>query len=162
MHIATSGHYTALYNALDLGKTDEGWFLELTLKGEMVRFEEFSQNVVDMIYQGADVVVETVLKEWRAAGLQGALWPFSTTFGKIDCSGQFAALNEFAKPLILTPNSCSPAGTDGPTFTFSRAVLEPDIASRINLNNKTRMVPLRFRTFLQDVGTNDFRYFSIT
>lgn len=169
-HSAMAGHYTATFNTLDLGKTDEGWTYEVTHKGRVVRFEEYSDNMIDLIYRGAEVTVETVLKEWNSAGLLAALWPWSATYGKVDCSGLFAVAGDFAKPLVLTANSCSPAGsadpsTDGPaTMTFHKAIMAPEVASRINLNNDTRMVPIRFNTFLWDTDSPnlDNRYFSFT
>jgi len=154
-HLATSGNYTALWNALSLGRTDEGFFFEVNHKGEMLRFEEFGQNVIDMVEQGCDLFVEGVLKEWLAAGLQSALWYHSSTFGNIDCpAGKFAVKGGRAKPLVLTASSCAPASTDGPaTLTFHKTIMEPEVAARINLNNKPRMVPIRFRVFLENIGT---------
>ena len=167
-HNATSGNFTALWGGQPLGRTDEGFFLEIMHKGEMFRFEEFGQNVIDMIKLGADVYVETVLKEWLAPGLLAALWYHSSpeNFGTIDCpAGEFAVVGGCAQPLILTANPCTPAATDGPaSFTFHRTLMEPEIAARINLNNKPRMVPIRFRAFFHDVGlANGARqYFSIS
>ena len=84
----------------------------------------------------------------------------------MDCpAGQFAVRDGCAQPLILTASNCSPAFTDGPaTFTFHQTIMEPEVAARINLNNKPRTVPIRFRVFLTNIGSNtlpNYSYFSI-
>jgi hypothetical protein len=162
-HGATSGHYNAVYNSLALGMTEDGWEFEIVPKGEILTFEEFGDNAIDLVNRGVEIAVSGVLKEWTAEGMQAALWPYSSTFGKIDCTGEFAVNGSYAKPLILTAASCAPAGTDGPaTITFLKAILDPDVAININLNNKVRMVPIRFRTFMTDTGSADNRYFTVT
>lgn len=156
-NFATQGNYTALWGGLPLGRTEEGFFIEILHKGELVRFEEFGQSVVDLIKLGADVFVEGVLKEWCADGLLSALWYHSLDFGHIDCpAGQFAVQGGCARPLVLTASSCSPAATKGfQTLTFHQTIFEPEVAARINLNNKIRMVPIRFRVFLTDLDPSD-------
>ncbi len=159
IHAATAGHYTALYGGSDLGRTEEGWFWEVIHKGELVRFEEYAQSIVDFVYQGADVFVETVLKEWNAAALQGALWPFSASFGKVECVGTFAVLGNFFSDLVLTPEACNPATQ---TYTFHKVIMAPEVASRINLNNSVRTIPMRFQVFLSEQGASDYQFFSVS
>jgi len=168
IHAATAGHYNAVYGGQPLGRTDEGWFWEVSQKGNVVQFEEYSDNIVDMVYRGAEVFVETVLKEWKAAGLYAALWPWVTapavgTFGVVDCTGQFAVNNGFAQELALTASTCSPAGTDNATITFPNAIIAPEVSSRINLDNNVRMIPIRFQVFLTEISANEeYRFFSIS
>ena len=89
------------------------------------------------------------------------------SFGTLDCpAGRFAS--ETGAPLILSARPCSHAGQavggGGPvSITFHNAVFEPEVAARINLNNKTRTVPVRFRILLCDIGTGNsiFSFFSI-
>ena len=164
--LSTQGNYTAIRGGLPLGRTDEGFFIEITHKGELFRFEEFGQNVIDLIKLGADVFVEGVLKEWNAEGLLPALWYDSAEIGNVDCpAGQFAVRGGCAEPLILTASNCSPAFTDGPvTFTFHKTIFEPEVAARINLNNQPRTVPIRFRVFLDNIGTETnpiYSFFSV-
>ena len=168
-NLSTQGNYLGTFGGLNTGFTDEGWFFEIIHKGEMLRFEEFGQNVVDYIRLGADVFVEAVLKDWNAAALQAILWPYSTDFGNMDCpAGQFAS--ETGAPLILSARPCSHAGgSDGgpASITFHNAVFEPEVAARINLNNQTRTVPVRFRILLCDInpstGVSDpiYSFFSV-
>lgn len=160
--LSTQGNYTALWGGLPLGRTDEGFYIEINHKGEMLRFEEFGESVIDMIKMGADVYVEGVLKEWRASGLLPALWYHSQDFGNLDCpAGQYAVQSGCAQPLILTASNCSPAFTDGPaTFTFHQTIMEPEVAARINLNNKPRTVPIRFRVFLENIGAESAPIYS--
>ena len=157
-HQATQGNYAGLANGSNIGRTDEGWFIEIQHKGEYLKFEEFGENVVDLIQMGADVYIEAVLKEWNAAAIQNIIWNFAPQLGRIDCpAGRFASRGS-AFPLILTANPCTPAATDtagnGATLTFHSVVMEPDFAIRINLNNDTRMVPVRFRALFCNVGTD--------
>jgi len=182
-HAAISGNYTATWGGAALGLTEEGFAIEITHKGEPVMFEEFGQNMVDMIHLGYEVSVECVLKEWNSAALQDAIWPWQTSaggdFGLEECVGSFAVqdslgqggapyVGSFALPLLLTAVPCSPAGqsptTTGPgLWTFHRAIMAPDVAARINLDNKPRLVPIRFNCFLCDpLSDDDLRYFTIS
>lgn len=157
----TAGHYTATYNSNALGFTDDGFTVEITHKGEPIRFEEWGDNLMDLTERGVEVTVEAVLKEWTAAGLQGLIWPWSSTFGKVDCAGRFAAAGSIGKVLVLTASSCAPAATDGPaSITFHNAIIHPDVAKSINLNNKLRVVPIRMMCFLTDVGSGVMKYFT--
>ena len=171
-HNGRSGHYNATLNGIVLPRTDAGYIWEITHEGETVQFEEFGDHVLDLLYRGATVTLEAVYKEWLPS-LTALIWPFSTTFGKIDCpAGQFAQgqlVTPTAVPLILTAETCSPAGqagADGPaSITFHRVVMDLDVAARVNLDNNLRMVPVRLRALLEDIdpstATTDYRYFSV-
>jgi hypothetical protein len=168
VHNTIVGHYVSIWNSLALGRTEEGLFWEITHQGEMVRFEEFGQTIIDLVYQGADLTVEGVFSEWDSAAIESALWPYSATFGKQDCVGLLAVKGEFAKPLTLNASTCSSAYTDSyQSITFLKTILDPAVAARINLNNKPRHLPLRFRVFLTDnsadpgTSTPDNRFFVI-
>lgn len=162
-NLITTGNYSGTRGGLDLGCTDEGWFIEIIHKGEMVRFEDFGQNVLDEIPLGADVFVETVLKEWQAPGLMAALWPYGVTFGMFGSCPSGGLIPK--EPLILTANTCGLANSNGSQiFTFHQTVFEPEVAARINLNNKPRLVPIRFRVFLTNIGSGDnpnYSYFTV-
>lgn len=159
-HLSTAGHYTATWNSLALGRTEDGYNIDIISKGEILTFEEFADAQIDMVNRGHEVMVEVVLKEWAAAGVRRALWPFSTILGLEDCIGQFANMdtNVGAWPLVLDVNPCSPAGqltNLGPQkITFHRTIVAPEVSRRINLNNKPRVVPLRFMCFLFNMGTD--------
>lgn len=156
----TQGNYFGTWGGETLGCTDEGFFIEILHKGEFIRFEEFGQNVLDFIKLGADVFVEAVFKEWNAAAVKKLLWQHSAIFGQVDCPGASAIKDGCAKPLVLTPSNCVQA-TD--IFTFHATIMEPEVAARINLNNKVRMVPIRMRCFLTVQGTGElFKYFTVT
>ena len=116
IHKAISGNYTVTWNAIDLGMTEEGWFMETTRKGEIVRFEEFGDADIDLINRGATVTVEAVLKEWALEDLQTLLWPWGDVdFGEEICWGNMAMgalsnANAFAKSLVLTAKTCTDPG----------------------------------------------------
>jgi hypothetical protein len=166
-HKAQVGHYDATWNNLALGRTEDGWTYEINHKGETLMFEEFGDSIIDLVGRGAELTVEATLKEWKEEGLKAALWPWSDTFGQFECAGRFAVANNYAKALVLTASTCSQAGTeatesDGPKYiTFHKTIFAPEMAARINLNNKPRVVPVRFNVFLTDVGTGtpDYEWF---
>ena len=165
-HNSTAGHYTAAWNSLAAGMTEDGIRWNINHRGSMVRYEEWSDNIIDMMNDGADVTIEFILKEWGAAAVQSMIWPWSSTFGKVDRTGIFAVDGGFAKSLVLTASTNSPAATDGPAvITFAKTILDPDIAVSINLDNRPRLIPIRLRTFLNDVdgsATVDARYWQIS
>lgn len=178
-----SGHYTAAYNGLTLGSTEDGFEIDIIHKGMVVTAEEWGDTELDMIGRGAQVRVRAILKEWNAPGLMSAIWgapAFSTgvnEFGEMFCVGESAVRpidaqgNTRAKSLVLTKGACHfntglvPGGgfahgsTTGPAnvsmdvITFHRAILTPDSVSKINLNNKPRVVPVEFMVFLTDQAT---------
>jgi len=172
IHLGTAGGFSALFDAENLGYTEEGHHLDIIQKGEVVKFEEFADAQIDFINRGKEIFIDVILKEWNAPALLNLIWPFSDTFGKEDCLGQFAnqgASPNAAAPLVLTARGCSPAADtsgeniSGATITFHRASITPEVAKRINLNNKLRVVPVRFTVFLTDVSdtsTPDLRYFT--
>lgn len=102
-----------------------------------------------------------------------------------------AQSNTRAKPLVLVKSSChfnagsvqgegfnhgwngnigTPSwSTTGPadvamnTITFHRAIMTPDSVSKINLNNKPRVVPVEFMIFLTDTtGSAAYRFFTVS
>jgi hypothetical protein len=159
----TDGHYDAVWNSLAIGNTDDGYVWEITHKGELLRFEEYGENIIDLVHRGADVAIEFTVKEWLAAAIATMIWPWSATFGRISCTGNLAIRGGYAKPLVMTAKACSPAGTDGPaTITFHKTILDPEVAKNINLNNKPRVIPIRMRCFLDEQTPGDDRYFTIT
>ena len=174
-HRSTSGSYSAQFkqaggSVLNLGYTEEGYFLDDTLKGEAVRFEEFGDADIDFINRGHQMYLDVILKEWDAAAMAKLIWPFSSTVGAEDCIGQFATggSSPIAGQLLLYPRACSPAGTttDNPTWAdvnilFHSVTPAEEVAKRINLNNKLRVIPLRFKIFLTD-QSGDLQYYTFS
>ena len=175
-HNIVSGNYSGTWDNRNLGRTEEGWFLEITHKGEVITLEELGDNMVDLIHRGSEVTIEAVLKEANSEAIENALWPWHQNSGAIECIGQLAVADGFARPLVLTVQTgCRDTSgnlIDPPspqTLTFHRTIMAPDVASRINFNNKPRLVPIRFNCYLFDVanptGGNanapDLRYYSV-
>jgi hypothetical protein len=164
---AVSGHYTATYDGNDMGMTDSGYVWEIVDQGEVVRAEELGESELDLIFRGAEVYVEVTVQEWSAAAMTAVIWPWQTTFGHLGTTGTgnigfMAVRNSFAKTLVLTAVSGSPADTDGPsTITFHRVICTEETAKRINLDNKKRLVPIRFKVFLYD-DTLTKEWFDVT
>jgi hypothetical protein len=188
-----SGHYDATYNALALGKTEDGWEIDIIHKGMIVTAEEWAENELDLIGRGAQIRIRAILKEWDSPGLMSALWgspAFSTgvnEFGEMLCVGESAVRgidaqgNTRAKALVLTAGSChfNKGSVQGEGFyhgsttsgisdlglgviTFHRTILTPDSISKINLNNKPRVVPVEFMAFFTQIDTGNTRFLTVT
>jgi len=66
---------------------------------------------------------------------------------------------------IGTPSwsTTGPADVAMNTITFHRAILTPDSVSKINLNNKPRVVPVEFMIFFVDsTGSAAYRFFTVS
>ena len=160
-HSALAGHFNGTWDSTALGKTEEGWFLEISVEGEPVTFEEFADNELDMISRGAKVSLEGTLKEASDSLLIDLLWPFHATGGLTNCVGEFAVTGSYAKTIVLTAATC--ASATPATITLHSCILEPGFISRINLNNRPRLIPVRFKVFLVDVSENstpEYRHFT--
>lgn len=166
-HYGVSGNYLVYWNGVIIGYTDQGWNVEMSLNGEVLRFDDWGETPIDLVHRGAQVYVEAVIKEWTA-GLIAALWPWGNpgatagSFGNVYCPGRMAVAGDIAKTLLMTPAcTASPAGQlAADEWTFHKAVVDPDLVSRINFNNMPRLVPLRFITFLSLVGSDE-RLFTV-
>jgi len=53
-----------------------------------------------------------------------------------------------------------PADVAMSSITFHRTIITPDSVSKINLNNKPRVVPIEFMAFLTDIS-GSYRFFSV-
>lgn len=157
-NLSRAGTYSATFKTLSLGFTDDGFKVSVQLHGEKLQFEEFGDALIDLVNRGASVMVEGVLKEWDAAGVIASLWGWDADyFGRLSCFGDMAVKDGYAGPLVLTADPCT--GTD--VWTFHKAFPDPELLSEINMNNKPRLIPVRFICFLSNVSAAN-RFFTIT
>ena len=114
-HSGVAGSFQAFFRKTDttknLGFTEEGYFIEDTQKGEIIRFEEFGDADIDYVNRGHQIYLDVILKEWNAAGLLDVVWPHSDTWGKEDCFGQMANASDEIEDtdsgqLILVARPC--------------------------------------------------------
>lgn len=143
-----SGEYTAVYNAKDLGQTQDGWRMEAQGGRKAVTTDRFGDMEVDGVYRGVNVMFEAVLKEWNATGMADLWWPYSTTLGRVGVIGRLEVQSLMVKPLVLTALAGTPAATVGPlSITATNAILEAEFAKNFNLNNEDRSIPIRIRSY---------------
>jgi hypothetical protein len=147
-----AGHYNVTYGGAALGATEDGWTMTITSKGDIVTADEWGEHELDIIGRGVTITLEAVIKEWTTA-LVTAIWQYHATFGRHGCIGYSAIKNSFVQPMVFTP-ACAGGTADATTVglgsatTFPYCLLTPDSASKINLNNRQRVVPVQFSVLL--------------
>jgi len=148
-----AGPFTATYTppsgaALALGITQDGFELQWSMHGDVIRGDNLGESIQDGVWRGHDCYIEALFEEFDAAALYGANttaagahWPGSTHFGRHGQVGRlFTAL---AGSLILT----KVAGTGAlpaTTFTCGKALLANGHVVRSKMATRLRTLPLRF------------------
>jgi len=136
-----AGHYTATWNALDIGSTTKGYLITPDHTREDIRIDDAPGIVWDGIYTGKQLTVTVDFTNAGAVGMDAMSWPTDTAHNALDQMGQ--PWSEFAKALVLTPvagiNSANKA------ITFGKAVL--DGSYDFPLGNTLMVKRMRFRTF---------------
>lgn len=165
-HNSIAGSYSATWGGSALGRTENGFVIEFRSFGVPLTFEEWGEIPFDMVHRGLEVTVEGVFKEWRSAGLDNALWPWSNSLGKVGCPGDMVVDGEtpISEPLVLTAYSCANASSyGGNVWTFHETIIDPEVINRINFDNNPRVVPIRFKAFMVATGDPaENRFFTIT
>lgn len=148
-----AGPYTATYTppggaALALGITQDGFDLQWTQHGDVIRGDNLGESIQDGVWRGHDCYLEMLCEEFDAAALYGAhtttasaMWPGSTHFGRHGQVGRlFSAL---AGSLILTKVAGTGA-VPATTLTAGKAILANGHVVRSKMATRLKTVPLRF------------------
>jgi hypothetical protein len=137
-----AGHYTAGWGTAPqtIGTTESGFRISPVFYREDIRIDDYGDSIVDGIWRGYNVRVETQLSEWTSTGRQAIQNPFDTTFGTIIDIGKSLVGGAFAKQLVLTP--VASINSANKTYTFPLCVPDGDHGGW-SLNTRLRKVDIR-------------------
>ena len=107
-----SGAYTATYNAVAVGMTEDGFKLNQSISQENIdKSDLYGDTLLDFIYRGGQAFIQYTGKAYKAGAIT-PLWPWGS-MGVVATSaapiGRLAS--DVAKSLVLTAVSATPAAT---------------------------------------------------
>lgn len=160
-----AGHYTATWNAVDIGSTETGFNIDETIHVQQIQSDDMGDVPIDGIGQGVEVQVsfdyiqyDVIVAAMYAA--QGATVAGTVaTFQGLTNSKVGYTMAGLSKPLILTPVTGTPAQIlDGMrVWTFPRAIIISNL--RTLMASKLRRGPLTFHCY-PDISTASVPYAS--
>lgn len=152
------GNYAVQYDGAPCGLTEGPIRIRENSFVEEVRADEFGDTVIEGIGRGGSVNLLITFKEWKSPVKDKILYPrtAANAAGLHPIPGFLDT--DFAKVLLLTAQTGSPAFDQGPrTITASLAILSPNQEIEWLMGNTQRDVPVLFQLYLFDViGTKEF------
>jgi hypothetical protein len=141
----TTGRYTAVWNALAVGQTQEGFRISHQYMKRLIQGDKFGETPQDAVMRGMEVLVEARLLEWDAAAIQTLIFPYSNGYvvnsiGKLDVGGSMA------KPFILTAMETNPGPTPA-SQTLGQAILQENFPVNLLFGPDLRDIPIRLRCY---------------
>lgn len=159
-----AGRYSATFNAVDVGMSDQGFELEFRFKQEEIAESDlFGLSTIDMILRGADALLRASLKEYKTGSI-AALWPIGGgTLGKIASTAVPIGIlaSGMAQALVLTSTANTPAAAAPATLTASKACLAPNYNPKILFDSRLRRVPIEM-ILLPSLSIGDLTVFTTT
>ena len=135
-----AGHYAVTWGSASLGTTEVGFNFKETQFKEGIKIDDFGDTEVDGIVRGFQTRVDFVLSEWKAAGRQAVMFPYTDSgIGIVDGVGRTIVGGGYAKSLVFTP--VSNIHNLNKTWTFPLSIPEGDVAW--TLSTKLRTVAVK-------------------
>jgi hypothetical protein len=138
-----AGAYSATFNALPLGTTEDGFELSFNRIQEEIRVDQY-RGLVDAVHQGIDMSIRVVLTEANFAAITNLIWGWSGNSPIVDGAVKSHAgqlISSFASSLILTPCAGTSADVAYNSITFGKAVLATDPVA-VKFASSLRRIPI--------------------
>jgi len=139
------GHYTATYNSVAIGITEDGFDLIQALKEEVIdESDAFGGSLIDYIYRGGNVTIRCDSKEYKA-GSMTPFWPWGGgTMGRMrNSSNPIGALAaNVAAALVLTSTANTPAASAPASLTGTYSIIAPGQQGTLKFTSRLRRVPI--------------------
>jgi len=142
-----AGPYTATYDALALGQSQDGWRLTDNFFKQLVLGDKYAQAPQDAVYQGAEVLLAFTLIEYDAAAVQSAMWPYNATLYINGQVGRTDVGSAIAKQIIFTSVVGTPAAALPATATFPLSIIAENFPKEILYAPALRTIPMRMRVY---------------
>jgi hypothetical protein len=166
-----TGPYTATFNSLDPGYTENGWDLSINFKRILIdKTDVYGDTVIDMIERGIEPFISAVFRQYGGAAGTAAVTSafYPGTVGVNQAVGVLSST--LVKTLVLTAIAGTTAATTNPatgateagpsTLTSTGAIVVENANSTVNFGSVNRDVPVRFR--LLPYSSSGIRFFSCT
>lgn len=149
------GPYTATWNSNSIGLLEGVVRHSESAIGLPIRAGLYGQSVLDYILQGASMFVTIVVKEWNS-NTRAMLWPFGTSMGIVHEAGFLLGAGAYAKQLVLTAVSGTPAATEGPTTrTYPLTIPLPGHSLDATFGAVERNIPVVLAVLPEDNSGGD-------
>ena len=160
-----AGAYSALYNAVGVGITAEGFKLDIMLKEEQINeTDAYGGSLLDYVYRGGDATMEFKSKAFKA-GSVAPMWPWGPL-------GQIVSLllpvgrlaSDAAQTFLMTAAANTPAAMSAyacTTLTASKAILAPGYNASLLFNSKLREVPCKLALLPYSPATGTLIHFTL-
>lgn len=147
----TAGRYTATWNALAVGQSQEGFRVSHQFMKRLIQGDKFGETPQDAIMRGMEVLVEARLIEWDAAAIATLISPYGNLY-TINGIGKLDVANNYAKPFILTAIDTNP-GPIPLSQTLAKSILQENFPVNILFGPDLRDVPIRLRCYPDQNGS---------
>lgn len=156
-----AGAYTATFDAVALGITDDGYDLQWEPKLQAIeKSDVFGDMLIDGVYRGTNWFFQTEFMEDKA-GPRDAVFPWSNgVFGTQGLIGRL--MSDVASPLVLTSTVGTPAVATPATLTATKAILAPGFNSNVVHSSRLRTMPCRLIMLPVDTGSGVMKSFTTT
>ena len=142
-----AGQYTVSYDGATIGQVRDGINIEHSFFKQLITGDNYAETPQDAVYRGGECFAEFVCLEYNNAKAKLAFWPYHATYGTIGTVGRTDVGSSLVKTLLLTSTAGTPAVTQPPTITATRAILAEGFPVRLLFAPALREVPLRFRLY---------------
>jgi hypothetical protein len=134
-----AGSYTATYAGLQLGRLEDGIYVESDMSTEPIVGDSLGDTIQDGVYRGGNTYISFVLLEFNLPAARFLYWPQSAAWGNLGIMG--VLLSTMYSSLVMT----AVAGTTATpaTITFPLCGLAPGFPVRTLHANRLKRVPLR-------------------
>ena len=179
-----AGRYSATYNAVDVGLTNDGYRLRQEVHYEPINeSDHYGQSILDLIYRGGDVYLEFLAKVYASVistSAVSAFWPWGAGLGIMQTFQGAAGTGvgplpigrlayDLNHPTVLSAILGTPArpsagaGVPG-TLTALRTALAPNFRGELLFNSRLRQVPIQLISLPTETTASDIvttRWFSV-
>jgi len=144
-----AGAYSATYNAVAIGITEQGIRLQFETKAEEIgESDAYGEMLIDFIFRGSRLSLVWEGLEYKAGSVL-PFWPW----GGLGTPGVIGRLaSNVAMALVMTSTTGTPAVATPATQTFSKAILSPNNNLELLYNSKLRKVPVKLTCLPYDSG----------
>jgi hypothetical protein len=159
-----AGRYSATFNAVDVGITEDGYELQFDTAWEMInQSDAYGDSIIDGIFRGGSVYLQYLGLAYKA----GSITPFFPwgALGQMQVIGTTPIgrlASAVGSSMVLTSTAGTPAATSPATATFLQSILAPNNPARLLYSSRLRKVPTRLLALPYAKTATDIRWWEQT
>jgi len=146
-----AGRYTVTYNSVSIGIAEDGHKLSFQyMKEKIENTDAYADAIIDNVYRGANVYLDTLLKEYSTGQVKPAV-----PYNSFDATGAVSwdqgvvgrLDSDLAQIVVMTVVAGTPAATlaSPTTLTASKAILDANFNVEWFFGPRHRKTPIRWQ-----------------